>query len=53
MNNEETYIYSSENMLKSEKEFQSIFNNWKNKNNITTEGIFINNVHTLHIIYTI
>jgi hypothetical protein len=43
MNNEETYIYSSENMLKSEKEFQSIFNNWKNKNNITTEGIFINN----------
>ena len=43
MNHEETYIYSSENILKNEQEFQSIFNNWKNKNNITTEEIVINN----------
>ena len=43
MDNEETYIYSSENILKHEQEFQNIFNNWKNKNNITSKELVINN----------
>ena len=43
MNCEETYIYSSENILKHEQEFQNIFNKWKNKNNITSKELVINN----------
>ena len=43
MNHEETYIYSSENILKHEQEFQNIFNKWKNKNNIESKEFVVNN----------
>ena len=43
MSLEESDIYSSVNIVKKEKEFQDIFNEWKQKNNIIKGNNSFNN----------